>query len=352
MTLYDCRAKTHACTHTCTARSFGIACFISPLQCWTQPKLHSQFLLFAFCKFSFFFGSIRHDLDLVRKIEAFVVWVAFCQSVISIYLLNRTASKWMNLLCNHISLQISFVTNHTSVGVFWSLWPRCFIKKSEYVEYRRKEILIKLYIQIVQLLFRFLKLLGYVLCEYRLSDGLFVFVCKCGTWLWSLNIMLLSEWGDKMPMLAFLAASGYTSVCGKWKFSCESWSPCFEPLAPSLWAPVFSSTTFSIVNEEDRRERGLLVLIYPGGSLGITINSQLLAHSTSLHRHCQFVPIREASFWVSAARGCSGPTGEQPVRPLAQKLTIVGWASLGWWNTHKLWSPTGYHETCAAEYWV
>lgn len=75
------------------------------------------------------------------------------------------------------------------------------------------------------------------------------------------------------------------------------------------------SSRFSIVNEEDRRERGLLVLIYPGGSLGITINSQLRAHSTGLHRHCQFVPIREPSFWVSAVRGCSGPTGEQPVRP-------------------------------------
>lgn len=79
-----------------------------------------------------------------------------------------------------------------------------------------------------------------------------------------------------------------------------------------LWAALFpSSSWFSIVNEEDRRERGLLVLIYPGGSLGITINSQLRAHSIGRHRHCQFVPIREASLWVSAVRGCSGPTGEQ-----------------------------------------
>lgn len=104
-------------------------------------------------------------------------------------------------------------------------------------------------------------------------------------------------------------------VCGKWKFVCshDSLSPCLELLALSMWATVFPSFRFSIVNEEDRRERGLLVLIYPGGSLGITINSQLLAHSTGPHRHCQFVPIREPSFWVSAVRGCSGPTGEQPV---------------------------------------
>lgn len=83
----------------------------------------------------------------------------------------------------------------------------------------------------------------------------------------------------------------------------------------SLWAAVFlSSYRSSIVNEEDRRETGLLVLIYPGGSLGITINSQLRAHSTGPHRHCQFVPIREPSFWVSAVRSSSGPTGEQPAR--------------------------------------
>jgi len=56
----------------------------------------------------------------------------------------------------------------------------------------------------------------------------------------------------------------------------ESWSPYLELLALSLWAAVFlGSSRFSIVNEEDRRERGLLVLIYPGGALGITINSQL-----------------------------------------------------------------------------
>lgn len=79
---------------------------------------------------------------------------------------------------------------------------------------------------------------------------------------------------------------------------------------PRHSGPVFCSSRFSIVNEEDRRGRGLLVLIYPEGSLGITINSQLLAHSTRLHRHCQFVPIREAGFWVSAVRSRSGPTGE------------------------------------------
>jgi len=96
---------------------------------------------------------------------------------------------------------------------------------------------------------------------------------------------------------------------------CSSRSPCLELLAPSLWTEVFPcSSRFSIVNEEDRRERGLLVLIYPGGSLGITINSQLLAHSTGPHRHCQFVPIREPSFWVSAVRGCEGRSVEKSSR--------------------------------------
>lgn len=89
--------------------------------------------------------------------------------------------------------------------------------------------------------------------------------------------------------------------------------PCLELLALSLWAAVFPcSFRFPIVNEKDRRERGLLVLIYPEGSLGITINSQLLEHSTGLHRHCQFVPIREPSLWVSAVKVCLGPTGELP----------------------------------------
>lgn len=136
-------------------------------------------------------------------------------------------------------------------------------------------------------------------------------------------------------------------VCRKWKFVCvwESWSPCLELVALSLWTAVFpSSSRFSIVNEEDRRERGLLVLIYPGGSLGITINSQLPAHSTGPHRHCQFVPIREPSFWVSAARGCSGPTGEQPARPwLRPDHSGLGCARPGWWNTCWLPSLASYH---------
>lgn len=76
---------------------------------------------------------------------------------------------------------------------------------------------------------------------------------------------------------------------------------------PRHSGPVFCCSRFSIVNEEDRRGRGLLVLICPEGSLGITINSQLLAHRTSLRRHCQFVPIREAGFWVSAVRSRSDP---------------------------------------------
>lgn len=154
-------------------------------------------------------------------------------------------------------------------------------------------------------------------------------VCKCAgvilrlARLWSLNIMLLPEKGDKCLRLCLfyslimLPRCVCVCLCVKWKFDCvcESWSPCLELLALSLWAAVFpSSSRFSIVNEEDRRERGLLVLIYPGGSLGITINSQLLAHSTGPHRHCQFVPIRESSFWVSAVRGWSGRTEEQPAR--------------------------------------
>lgn len=120
----------------------------------------------------------------------------------------------------------------------------------------------------------------------------------------------------------------------KVKVVCQSWSPRLEPPpphTPSLWATVFPSSRFSIVNEEDRRERGLLVLICPGGSLGITINSQLWAHSSGLHRHCQFVPIREASFWVSAVRGCSGPTGEQPVGPW-----LRSWPHWAWLQKHAL----------------
>lgn len=100
-------------------------------------------------------------------------------------------------------------------------------------------------------------------------------------------------------------------------------------LALNSWprhsGPVFCSSRFSIVNEEDRRGRGLLVLIYPEGSLGITINSQLLAHSTRLHRHCQFVPIREAGFWVSAVRSRSGPTGESDPDRTGLDYTVISW---------------------------
>lgn len=94
---------------------------------------------------------------------------------------------------------------------------------------------------------------------------------------------------------------------------------------PRHSGPVFCSSSFSIVNEEDRRGRGLLVLIYPEGSLGITINSPLLAHSTSLHRHCQFVPIREAGFWVSAVRSRSGPTGESHPDHTGLDCTLIPW---------------------------
>lgn len=98
------------------------------------------------------------------------------------------------------------------------------------------------------------------------------------------------------------------------------WTP-----GPRHSGPVFCSSRFSLVNEEDRRGRGLLVLIYPEGSLGITINSQLLAHSTRLHRHCQFVPIREAGFWVSAVRSRSGPTGESDPDRTGLGYTLISW---------------------------
>lgn len=156
------------------------------------------------------------------------------------------------------------------------------------------------------------------------------------------------------PLFLLLSTPMCVCVC-VWKVKvcmCKSWSPYLELLALSLWAAVFpSSSRFSIVNEEDRRERGLLVLIYPGGSLGITINSQLLAHSTGPHRHCQFVPIREPSFWVSAVRGCSGPTGEQPARAwLRPDHSGLGCIGLVWWNTCWLWSPAWFHEPCTVEY--
>lgn len=123
---------------------------------------------------------------------------------------------------------------------------------------------------------------------------IFVFAClrslRLGC-LWTSDIMLVSERDDKMPLLP-VAASDYIVRVGVLALnSCPSNPPPHHHL-PSLWATVFPSSRFSIVNEEDRWERGLLVLIYPGGSLGITINSQLLAHGTGLHRHCQFVPIR------------------------------------------------------------
>lgn len=108
-------------------------------------------------------------------------------------------------------------------------------------------------------------------------------------------------------------------------------------LAMNSWprhsGPVFCSSSFSIVNEEDRRGRGLLVLIYPEGSLGITINSPLLAHSTSLHRHCQFVPIREAGFWVSAVRSRSGPTGESHPDHTGLGCTLIPWGRCGRFTT-------------------
>lgn len=161
---------------------------------------------------------------------------------------------------------------------------------------------------------------GWMLCVSIKSMHFYLPVClqlcSCNSRFWfvcgPMNIMTFE----------FNASSGFLFCAGLWRVESKNLCACVRvgALALNSWPRhsglQFSpSSRFSIVNEEDRRERGLLVLIYPGGSLGITINSQLRAHSTGLHRHCQFVPIREPSFWVSAVRGCSGPTGEQPVRP-------------------------------------
>lgn len=138
--------------------------------------------------------------------------------------------------------------------------------------------------------------------------------------------VLTSAWCSFGPQLSL-----YVSKCSFWLClrSCEESESfaCARALALNSWpchsGPVFCSSRFSIVNEEDRRGRGLLVLIYPEGSLGITINSQLLAHSTRLHRHCQFVPIREAGFWVSAVRSRSGPTGESDPDRTGLDYTLI-----------------------------
>lgn len=112
---------------------------------------------------------------------------------------------------------------------------------------------------------------------------------------------------------------------------------------PRHSGPVFCRSSFSIVNEEDRRGRGLLVLIYPEGSLGITINSPLLAHSTSLHRHCQFVPIREAGFWVSAVRSRSGPAGESHPDHTGLHCSLIPWGRCGRFTTSCVF-PRTYSE--------
>lgn len=137
--------------------------------------------------------------------------------------------------------------------------------------------------------------------------------------------------------------------CNFWLHLCEE--KVLHRREPSPWTPgprhsgpVFCSPSFSIVNEEDRRGRGLLVLIYPEGSLGITINSPLPAHSTSLHRHCQFVPIREAGFWVSAVRSRSGPTGESDPDHTGLDYTSMPWgvensAWVGGFPSYIFWSP-------------
>lgn len=97
-----------------------------------------------------------------------------------------------------------------------------------------------------------------------------------------------------------------------------------EPLTWTL-CPVVSrlQVCFLFHNEENRWERGLLVLICPGGSLGITINSQLRPHSLSPHRHRQFVPIRECSFTVSDVRGWWGRTAEQSLQGLLRAWPLA-----------------------------
>ena len=89
------RKHMHAHTH---ARRGPLGLHASSHPCSAEHNLSStasfSFLPSVnFLFFSYFFGSIRHDLDLMRKIKAFAGRIAFCESVISIYLLNRTASK-------------------------------------------------------------------------------------------------------------------------------------------------------------------------------------------------------------------------------------------------------------------
>lgn len=91
-----------------------------------------------------------------------------------------------------------------------------------------------------------------------------------------------------------------------------------------------SSFRFPIVNERDRQERGLLVLIYPRGSLGITINSQLLAYSTGPYRHYQFVPIRGPGLCL--LQGFSGRTGQ--TRPALGLTTFWFWSPSSFSNKY------------------
>lgn len=141
--------------------------------------------------------------------------------------------------------------------------------------------------------------------------------------------LLMFAWRSSGPQL-----SQSVSKCNFWlRLHSREESESFawaQALPLNSWprqsGPVFCSSRFSIVNEEDRRGRGLLVLIYPEGSLGITINSQLLAHNTRLHRHCQFVPIREAGFWVSAVRRCSGPTGGSDPDRTGLDYALILWS--------------------------
>lgn len=110
----------------------------------------------------------------------------------------------------------------------------------------------------------------------------------------------------------------------------QIWTLSLELLPLSIWIAVFlGSYRSSIVNEQNRQEGGLLVLIHPGGSLGITINSQLLGHSTSRHRHCQFVPIRETSY--------GGVCCEEPFRPYRRAGSQgLAQAWLFWLGLHQL----------------
>lgn len=97
----------------------------------------------------------------------------------------------------------------------------------------------------------------------------------------------------------------------------------------SLHTAVFAFSSWcSIANNEDGQERELLVLIYPRGSLGITINPQLCA---AQYRPAQTLPIcpyqRGWSVCVCSQRGRLEPNAAEPAA--ADLRTVAQW-----------WSPT------------